>query len=285
MTEPMRLLVGIDGRPGGEDAAELARVLSANADGPHLRLVTVLFTGTLPMQFALLPEEEASKVGDMAEQARQKVAGMPVESLVYCGGSPAAILTEIAEQDQFDTIVVGSPHRGAVGRVLIGSTAMSLLNGSPSDVAVAPKGYAETTHEPFRRIAVAYDGSAEAKAALRRAEGLARSAPARLEVVTVVSPPVATATMAPGVSAPQFPPDPERIIAEGVDSVEPRLGVEGTRLDGDPAMELIRHCEENADLLVLGSRGYGPVARVLLGSVSRRVVVDAPCPVLVVARP
>jgi nucleotide-binding universal stress UspA family protein len=50
-------------------------------------------------------------------------------------------------------------------------------------------------------------------------------------------------------------------------------------------MQMIRHCEENSYLLVLGSRGYGPVARVLLGSVSRRVVADAPCPVLVVARP
>lgn len=280
----MRLLVGIDGKQGGEDAAELARVLSADADNPHLRLVTVLFTGALPMQYALLPEEEASKVGDMAEHARQRVAGMPVETLVYCGGSPAAILTEVAEQDEFDAIVVGSPHRGALGRVLIGSTATSLLNGAPADVAVAPKGYAKTTHEPFRRIAVGYDGTPEADAALRRAEALAKSAKARLEVVTVVSPPVATVPMAPGVSAPQFPPDPEQVIGKGVDSVESRLGVEGVRLDGDPAMELIRHCEENADLLVLGSRGYGPIARVLLGSVSRRVAADAPCPLLVVAR-
>jgi nucleotide-binding universal stress UspA family protein len=281
----MRILVGIDGKQGGEDAAELARVLSAKADSPHLRLVTALFTGALPTQYALLPEEEASKVGDMAEHARPWVAGMPVESLVYCGGSPAAILTEVAERDEFDVIVVGSPHRGAVGRVLIGSTATSLLNGSPADVAVAPKGYAETTHEPFRRIAVGYDGSPEADAALRRAEALAEAAQAQLEVVTVVSPPVAAVPMAPGVSAPQFPPDPERIINQAVDSVEPRLGVQGVRLDGDPAMELIRHCEENVDLLVLGSRGYGPIARVLLGSVSRHVVTDAPCPVLVVARP
>lgn len=281
----MRLLVAIDGKQGGEDAAQLARVLSANADDPHLRLVTILFTGALPMQYALLPEGEASKLGEMAEHARERVAGLPVESLVYSGGSPAAILTEVAEQDEFDVIVVGSPHRGAIGRVLIGSTATSLLNGAPADVAVAPKGYAETTHEPFRRIAVGYDGSPEADAALRRAETLAEAAQAQLQVVTVVSPPVATAPMASGVYAPQFPPDPEEVIAKGVDSVEPRLGVEGVRLDGDPAMELIRHCEENVDLLVLGSRGYGPIARVLLGSVSRRVAADAPCPLLVVPRP
>ncbi len=43
-------------------------------------------------------------------------------------------------------------------------------------------------------------------------------------------------------------------------------------------------CEEGVDLLVLGSRGYGPMARVLLGSVSRQIVQDAPCPVLAVSR-
>jgi nucleotide-binding universal stress UspA family protein len=56
------------------------------------------------------------------------------------------------------------------------------------------------------------------------------------------------------------------------------------RLDGDPASELTRECAEGVDLLVVGSRGYGPLARVLLGSVSRKVVQDAPCPVLVVRR-
>jgi nucleotide-binding universal stress UspA family protein len=39
------------------------------------------------------------------------------------------------------------------------------------------------------------------------------------------------------------------------------------------------------DLLVLGSRGFGPVMRLLIGSVSSRVIREAPCPVLVVPRP
>lgn len=281
----MKLLVGIDGKQGGEDAVELARLLGAGDERSSARLVRVFDTGALPMQFALLSEEEASEGREMTESARQKLSGMAVESLVYAGGTPAAVLTTIAEENDFDAIVVGSPHRGAVGRVLIGSVAGSLLNGAPTDVAVAPRGFAEAAHEPFRRIVVGYDGSSEARAALRHAEALARSAQARIEVVTVVSPAIAAVPMAPGVSTAQFPPDPERIIDEGVDSVEPRLGAKGTRLDGDPAMELLRHCEKDVDLLVLGSRGYGPIARVLLGSVSHKVVTDAPCPVLVTARP
>lgn len=62
---------------------------------------------------------------------------------------------------------------------------------------------------------------------------------------------------------------------------------------GRDALELARllaseteaSIEKDVDLLVLGSRGYGPLTRVLLGSVSRRAAQDAPCPVLVVPRP
>ncbi|HEX5984555.1 MAG TPA: universal stress protein [Solirubrobacterales bacterium] len=282
----MRLLVGVDGRQGGEDAGELARVLCAGAADPRVRLVTVLFPGPLPTEYALLSEAEISEAGgDVAEPVRQRLAEIPTETLVYGGGSPAGILTRVAEQEEFDAVVVGSPHRGALGRVLIGNVAGSLLNGASTDVAVAPKGYAEAEHRTFRKIAVGYDGSAEADAALRRAEALARPVGARLEVVTVVSPPVGPPPMVPGVYAPQLPPEPQQVIDRGVEAVEADLTVEGIRLDGDPAMELLRHCEGDVDLLVLGSRGYGPLSRVLLGSVSHKVVTDAPCPVLVAKRP
>ena len=52
---------------------------------------------------------------------------------------------------------------------------------------------------------------------------------------------------------------------------------------GSPADEL-RDEAEDADLLVMGSRGYGPLRAVLLGSVSSGVVRSAPCPVLVIPR-
>jgi nucleotide-binding universal stress UspA family protein len=52
---------------------------------------------------------------------------------------------------------------------------------------------------------------------------------------------------------------------------------------GDPDDEILRHCEEHGDigLLVMGSRGLGPIKRRLMGSVSESVVRHARCPVLV----
>ena len=52
---------------------------------------------------------------------------------------------------------------------------------------------------------------------------------------------------------------------------------------GDPATELA-YAGNDLDLLVTGSRGYGPVRRLMLGSTSTRLVREAPCPVLVLTR-
>lgn len=53
---------------------------------------------------------------------------------------------------------------------------------------------------------------------------------------------------------------------------------------GPPAETLASACEDGVDLLVAGSRGYGPLARVLLGSVTTGLTGMAPCPVIVVPR-
>jgi nucleotide-binding universal stress UspA family protein len=279
----VRLLVGFDGSDEGRDALELARVLALES-AANIMVVTVLFGGPLPVDLAGLADEEAEEAEPIFDEARAKLAGIPVETRAFGGASPGAILTVLAEEGGFDAIVIGSPHRGAIGRVLIGSVARNLLSGAPCDVLVAPKGYAAEDHAAFRSIAVAYDGAPEAKAALKRAEELAGLSNATIEVLTAVSAPVVVAVPGAGY-APQSPPEPDKVLKEAVDSIDPGLGARARRLDGPPAREIPEACREGVDLLVTGSRGYGPVTRVLLGSVSRQILNDAPCPVLVVPRP
>lgn len=280
----MRLLVAHDGRDGGRDALELARVLADSEAEASALVLTVLYGGPLPMEYALLPEEELAEAGPILAEAREVLADLEVETRAYGGGSPAGILTTLAEREEFDAIVVGSPHRGAIGRVVVGSVARSLLNGAPVDVAVAPTGYAQAPHERLREIAVGYDGSPESKLALQRAEVLAKRPSAELKLVTVVIPPVAAPVMVPGAYPLESPPEPDKVINEGIHSVDTSLAAEPIRRDGDPAAQLLKVCEEGVDLLVVGSRGYGPVSRVLVGSVSREVIRKAPCPVLSVRR-
>jgi len=81
------------------------------------------------------------------------------------------------------------------------------------------------------------------------------------------------------------PTDPDAVLAEGLKLVPEGVAATTRRLDGPAAPELEKVCAEGVDLLVLGSRGYGPLMRVLLGSVSGHVFRHAPCPVMVARRP
>ena len=228
----MRLMVGFDGSDGGRDALELARAMATEAEASVL-VVAVIPYGPLPVDFQALESDGAAEAEPLFAEARERLPGLEVETRGFGGGSPAGVMTDLAESEQVDLIVVGSPHRGAVGRVLIGSVAENLLHGAPCPVVVAPRGYAEERHEPFRRIAVAYDGTPEAKAALRHAEAIAAQSNAVIEILTVVAPPMGM----PGVVGytPVDPPEPEKLLKEAIDSVDRRLGANGRRLDGAPA--------------------------------------------------
>ena len=278
----MKLLVGYDGSQGGRDALELARVLGGSM-GASALVVTVLPYGRMPIPYALLGDGEAAEAEPLFEQARRALEGIEVRTRAYGASSPAAVLNDLAEKEEVDTIVIGSPHRGTIGRALIGSVAEGLLHGAPCDVVTAPRGYAEERHERLAVIGVAYDGTPESKVALDRAQQVGRANRSTLRIFTVSEPPVAV----PGVAGytPPIVPDADRVLAEGVKAVEFELGAEGRELSGPAASVLAEACEEGVDLLVVGSRGYGPVMRVLLGSVSTKLIHLAPCPVLVVPRP
>lgn len=283
MISGMRVLVGFDGSDGGRDALELARVLG-EATGASALVVTVLPYGPLPIPYEVLAEEEAERARPLFEEARERLGGLEVETRAFGGGTPAGVINDLAEREGVDAIVVGSPHRGPIGRTLIGSVADGLLHGAPCEVLAAPRGYADEEHDSFRTIAVAYDDSEEAKAALKRAEAIALACRATIVVYTVAAP-VAVVPGAAGYT-PAIPPEAGPIVTRAVKSVDERLAATGRVLAGQPGPALADACEEGeADLVVAGSRGYGPLARVFLGSVSTQLMHKAPCPVLVVPRP
>lgn len=279
----MKLLVGYDGSEGGRDALELTRVM-AEALGASAMVVAVIPYGPLPVPYEMLEEEEAERAQPLFEEAKKLLGDVEVETRAFGGGSPAGVINDLAEREGVETIVVGSPHRGPLGRALIGSVADGLLHGAPCEVSVATRGYASEEHGPFRTIAVAYDDTPESKAALKRAEAIARACRATVVLFTVAAPPA----IVPGAAGytPAIPPEAGSIVTRAVKSVSEDLAATGRALAGVPAGAIADACEEvGADLLVAGSRGYGPVLRVLLGSVSTALVHRAPCPVLVVPRP
>jgi hypothetical protein len=120
--------------------------------------------------------------------------------------SAAAGLHRLAETLDADLVVVGSSHRGPLGRMLIGSTATRLLNGARCPVAAAPRGFATSEHPVLRVIGLGYDGSPESRVAL---EGAARLATDPAKAAPEITPAPQATTISP-VQRPARPrPQPD----------------------------------------------------------------------------
>ena len=312
-----RIVVGYVTSEQGEDARALGVALAV-ACGAELLLVSVLDTVWVErvgeqsgrVVVAGGERERAASALARAAAALADVSGSGrIERRLQASSSPARGLHDTAVSEHADLIVVGSSHRGPLGRVLPGSVGERLLSGAPCAVAIAPRGHGSTDSPRLELIVVAFDGSPEAWSALRTADRLAASTGATLRVLTVIVP------SATGVAV------GEVMLFSGLDAVLPLADVEPLdtinlaealarqeraaratleaavkTLRGsasieqqvivgpDPASVIVDAVRGHADLLVLGSRAYGPVRRALLGSVSTATVRHAACPVLVTPR-
>ena len=107
--------------------------------------------------------------------------------LVSCADSPAGRgLMRLAERRATDVLVVGSCHRGPLGRAFLGDQTSGALNGAPCAVAIAPLGHAAAPH-PLSAIGIGYDGSPESERALEAARELAARRGSTIKALSVVS--------------------------------------------------------------------------------------------------
>jgi nucleotide-binding universal stress UspA family protein len=176
---------------------------------------------------------------------------------------------------------VGVTHHEHLGRLVPGSVGAKLLHGALCPVAAVPA----TAASGISTIGVAYDGAPESRRALAAAERLATTLGARLVLIGAIEfplyagPALATAwDVEPAVR--DAVEEDMREAAEGLSISE----VEMVVVDGPAGPSVAEAARGRVDLLVTGSRAYGPVRTVLLGSVSRHLVDNADCPVLVVPR-
>jgi nucleotide-binding universal stress UspA family protein len=202
-------------------------------------------------------------------------------------GSPADTLQALAERGEADLIVLGSTHHAAIGSVAPGSVAEHLLHGARCRLVIAPKGYGDEDHsqDRLRVLAVGYDGMAESHAALEEGAKLARKFGASMKVIGVATPVPAMGVAAAAQAGAEAGPDFQTRLHQAVADLPPEVRALPVLEHGNPVDKLLEVSEVGVDLLVLGSRGFGPVMRLLIGSVSSRVIRGAPCPVMVVPRP
>jgi nucleotide-binding universal stress UspA family protein len=278
------ILVGVDSTAGAEDALAFAQQL-AGATGATLRLATAFPYDDTPSRASNEAFRDALRDGALATLSRLG-DGTPKEAVADL--SPAHALHVLAAESGAALVVVGSTHRGPVGRVLPGSTAERLLHGATCPVAIVPHGYREHAAEPIRTIGVGYDASLESLSALDAACDLARRFGATVRVIRVFD---ATEVGTPGLAVgPAYHEVHEEIeerqraeLDRCVASLADDVSAEGVFLTGTPGHELAEQ-SQSVDLLLVGSRGYGPLRAVLLGGVSHALVRAAACPVIVLPR-
>ncbi len=267
------VVVGIDGLSGGRDATAFAKTLAANGALSYANVRVI----------SAVPSRGSPGVYDAAEHERSREllrrergsSGSDTDLVSIAATSVGAGVHDVAESRGADLAVVGSCHRSAVGRVLTGDDARSVLHHSPCAVAVAPAGYADRTRR-IATVAVAVDGSDESEVALAHATLLADELGAKLIVRCVVERRVYGAGWAAGMAIEDF----ESAVA----AARARLGdldqAEVEVIVG-PVREELAALSEQVDLLVCGSRHQTAGKRVLLGSTSDYLARHSACPLLV----
>ena len=283
-----KIIVGVDGPDRSDDALALAARLARRT------AAEIVLARAYPYDDAAIHLGDSSRRHHLREEAQrildrlQERAGtaLRITTRTIADPSPARALHTLAEIEGASLLVIGSSHRGAVGRVFAGTTGERLLHGSPCPVAVAPRGMHHGGS--IARIAVGWDRSAEATAALSGATAIARAVGAELRVVEVLDiqwagTPAIIPGSGPALAAHQPAARARARLDDAVSGLPDGVRVETAVVLGDPVGELVKQSED-ADLLVLGSRGYGPLRAVLLGGVSGRVMRKSACPVIIVPR-
>jgi len=288
VTTPHRLVVGYEGGPNGHDALRFAERWSRASDDAIV-VVTVhpgsaaLGIGHVDAEWVAYEREQADAL--LAEARTVLSPDVAAEFRRIDSSSAARGLHELVEEGGAG-LVLGARRARGLRRTYPGSTAERLLHGSAVPVTIVPSGYADREPDAIHHVSVAFVDTPDGNAAVDVAVTMTERLHADLSVVSVLP----DTRVTPAMGEPRRFADGQRdIYQEALErvlaSARQRVPVKGRLLDGPVVDALVDLGPDEFDLLVCGSRGYGPVARVLLGGVSSRVVRHARVPVTVVPRP
>ena len=273
----MPIVTGYEDTPGGHDALVLGAQLT------RLTGLGAIVATVYPSDGRGLAGAAARDDAHWLPRARRIALGRFVRAREFIGtgwgheepefialgpGPVAGVLTDFADEVGAAVLVVGSTGHGLLGRIAPGRTVQRLLPASRCPVAIAPRGYRHTAGAGILSVAVAYDGSPAADRAVATAVHLASRTGAVLRFVTV---------------APTREEEPAaRVLAhKGVASAPLEIDALADVVVG-PVARMLADLPERADVLVIGSRGYRFMRRLLLGGVAGALVRNARYPVVVV---
>lgn len=289
----MRLICGVDTTSDDPSATEFAVRVSGELGADLTLAHFVPASAAFPAEGAgavrdALMTAIADHVGETLARGRGDAEGM----LGF--GDPAYQLLSLAETESAAMIVVGSRGRGAAKAAVLGSVSRRVVVGARCPVTVVPRDTGagaqdDAAEAKVDTIVVGYDGSPESVVALQCAAACARPLDAVLIVVQVTDPPAVGYVPGMGVfplsGLPADRKPAELYGREATEGLPPDVTTEFEAVEGYPAQAIVEVAERaGAGLIVVGSRGRGPVGEMMLGSTSSALACEGTRPVMICTR-
>jgi nucleotide-binding universal stress UspA family protein len=264
-----KLLLATDGSEYSEgatrEALRLAKKCSSRLIAVSVVITNLEFEVTMPQ----IIEKEDRKAREHLEsiKARASKEGIDCDIAVFHGDEPYQDIVRQASENKVDLIIVGRHGRTGLLRLMMGSVAAKVIGHAPCNVLVV----SPTASIEFKNILIATDGSRYSEAAFREAVSIAKRCNSPLIAVSVAL------------------SDAEIRSAEGnikwaVElASQEGIKIEGVTAIGKPYEAILETAQQKrADLIVVGSHGRKGIERLLMGSVTERVIGHTETAVLVV---
>ena len=268
-----KLMVCTDGSDEGQNAVAVALELARACDS---QVVAVQVLHVVPEFQAVAPDLRATLGKGVQEnmaviKAAADKLGVALKTVMPEGQTPHAAIVATAEQIRPDLIIMGRCGKTALARILMGNVTARVIGHSPTNVLVVPRG----GMVGFQRILVASDGSPYSQAAWELALAMAKQAKSRL-IGVAVAPEEGDIIESKAII--------RRMLTAASLAGVPMKGVnpQGVAPDTGIVQQAIKN---EVDLIVVGSYGRTGLKKLLMGSVTERVIGGSPCPILVVKQP
>ena len=285
------ILAATDLSPSATLATRRAAMLASSASG-EMRLLHVLNTGLMDDLRTWLKTEarwqdtlhrQAKQALGAEAQALTDATGVAVEVAVV-DGQPVQHITEVANAWPADLLVVGARGENPLHHLLIGTTSERLLGKARKPLLLVRT----EPQEPYQHVLVALDFSVWSESAITLARTVAPGA--HLVLMHSFSIPFEEKLRFAGVDDDTLSHYREQARNAGRDHLQALVDRHGLRAEeftlslseGDAPMHILSvAAERNCDLIVIGKHGRQAAEELLLGSVTRHVLTEAECDVLV----
>ena len=245
----------------------------AKACGSQVYVVQVL--EIVPQFQAVMPDlrcalaEEAQRNLDVIAAEAAKLA-VPIQFLLPEGQQPYAAIVAEVERIQPDLVILGRRGKHGLVDILMGSVTARVIGHSPVNLLVVPRGGAIG----FQRLLVASDGSPHSETTWELALAMAKQAKSQL-IAVAAAPEEGDIIEAQALI--------HKLLTAANRAGMPLKGVSPQGVAPDAAI-INQAIKNEVDLIIMGSHGRTGLKRLLMGSVTERVIGQSPCPVLVVKK-